>query len=319
MILAGDIGGTKTHLALMNGKQVVYDEKFKSRDYSNLNDIVHHFLEKTGEKVERACFGIAGPIRDGRCQATNLPWVVDAKELGREMKTNVVFLLNDLEANAYGIRTLNAQELYTLNEGAQDSVGNQVLISAGTGLGEAGLYWDGKMHHPFPCEGGHSDFAPRNELEMELLRWMHKIYGGHVSYERALSGPGLHHLYLFLTEMRLETPDEEGFEDVDPPKAITERALNNQSKACVRALRWFVSLYGGEAGNLALKMLSLGGVFIGGGIAPKILPFLKERDFMRAFCDKGRFAKLLSQIPIKVILNENTALLGAAYYAQEKG
>lgn len=319
MILAGDIGGTKTHLALMQGKQVLQDEKFKSRDYANLNEIVRHFLERSGKKVERACFGIAGPIREGRCQATNLPWMVDAKELRKEIKTDTVFLLNDLEANAYGIRTLEPEEFYPLNEGDLNASGNQVLISAGTGLGEAGLYWDGRKYHPFPCEGGHSDFAPRNELEMELLRWMHKIYGGHVSYERILSGPGLHHLYLFLTEMRLETPDEEGFSDFDPPKAITERALNKRCKACIRALRWFVSLYGSEAGNLALKMLSLGGVFIGGGIAPKILPFLKERDFMRAFCDKGRFAKLLSQIPVKVILNENTALLGAAYYAQEKG
>jgi glucokinase len=315
MILAGDIGGTKTHLALFEKGTIVAEEKYASREFPSLSDILALFLRKQGV-VKKACFGIAGPIKEGRCKATNLPWIVDAQELENALKIDAVFLINDLEANAYGIRSLSDEEFFTLNEAAPSSLGNQVLISAGTGLGEAGIYWDGTKHHPFACEGGHSDFSPQTELEMELLRYLRKKFG-HVSWERLLSGPGIYNLYRFLIDLRLETPTED-FGEEDPAKVITERAVKKECKTCVRTLKWFTALYGAEAGNLALKMLALGGVYIGGGIAPKILSALQEKEFMKAFIDKGRFSTLLSQIPVKVILNENTALLGAERYAQEK-
>lgn len=314
MILAGDIGGTKTHLALFENGKIVAEEKFASQEHKGLSEIVNIFLNK--KSVKKACFGIAGPIQNGKCQATNLPWVIESEELIQELKTNHVFLINDLEANAYGIKALPEDQFFTINEGSPHIFGNQALISAGTGLGEAGLYWNGKEHHPFACEGGHADFAPRNEIEMELLRYLRKKFK-HVSYERILSGAGIVNLYQFLVELRLEKGSID-FEGEDPARIITQRALKKECRACVRALRWFVSIYGAEAGNLALKILAIGGVYIGGGIAPKILPALKEKDFLDSFVEKGRFSSLLSQIPIKVILNENTALLGAERYAQEK-
>ena len=311
MILAGDIGGTKTHLALYQGNQCLYDEKYLSGNFDSLLDIVKQFLSSRTETVSCASFGIAGPVRDGECRATNLPWVINAEHLSKELKIGQVFLINDLEANAWGLRALSAEEFVVLNEGKPQH-GHAALIAAGTGLGEAGIFWDGKKRVPFGCEGGHVDFAPRNELEMELLRYLHKRYG-HVSYERVLSGPGLHNLYRFLVEMRLE--NEEDF-TLDP-KVITERALTGKSRACKRALEWFVSLYASEAGNLALKMLAVGGVYLGGGIVPKILPFFQGQEFMKAFTAKGRFAPLLAEIPVRVILNDNTALLGTVEYAKE--
>lgn len=316
MILAGDIGGTKTHLALLESGKILSQEKYPSKDYPGLGEIVLEFLQKTKAKVGRSCFGIAGPIRDGKCQATNLPWMIDSEDLKKELKTDAVFLINDLEANAYGIKCLGPDEFFTLNEGNPNAAGNQALIAAGTGLGEAGLYWDGKEHHPFACEGGHSDYAPLTEMDMELLRYLHKRFG-HVSFERLLSGPGLYNIYRFLTDLRLEKEVDFGLGDA--AKIITERALKKECKTCVHTLNYFVKIYGNEAGNLALKMLALGGVYVGGGIAPKILDALKEKTFMEAFVDKGRFKELLSGIPVKVILNEHTALLGAAFYAEKKG
>lgn len=315
MILAGDIGGTKTHLALFEKGKIFKEEKYASKEFASLAEILVLFLKKS-DSPKKACFGIAGPIRNGRCQATNLPWMIDAKELEQKLKIDAVFLINDLEANAYGIKCLSPQEFYLLNEGTPHSLGNQVLISAGTGLGEAGLYWDGEKHHPFACEGGHADFSPQSELDMELLRYLRKKFG-HVSCERILSGPGIYQLYRFLIDLRLESPSED-FGEADPAQVITERALKKECKACMRTLKWFTMLYGAEAGNLALKMLSVGGVYIGGGIAPKILPALKTGDFIKEFVNKGRFSTLLSQIPVKVILNQNTALLGAERYAEEQ-
>lgn len=311
MILAGDIGGTKTHLALYQGNQCIYEEKFLSANFNSLVELVMQFISARTEKINCACFGIAGPVQDGECKGTNLPWVLNAAKISKELNIPQVFLINDLEANAWGLRALSAEEFLILNEGKAVQ-GHAALIAAGTGLGEAGIYWDGKTRNPFACEGGHVDFAPRDELEMELLRYLHKRFG-HVSYERVLSGPGLHNLYRFLVEMRLES--EEDF-TLDP-RVITERALAGKSRACKRAVEWFVSLYASESGNLALKLLSVGGIYIGGGIAPKILPFFKPEAFMKAFTAKGRFASLLAEVPVRVILNDNTALLGAVEYAKE--
>ena len=317
MILAGDIGGTRTRLALFDGLKCVKQEKYFSREHADLASILLLFCPEGADKV---CLGIAGPISNGRVQATNLPWIIDVKDLKKELKTDAVWLINDLEANAYGLRRLLPEQFFTLNTGNPEAKGNAALISAGTGLGEAGLYWDGNKHHPFACEGGHTDFGARDEMEAELWRYLRTQYE-HVSYERVLSGSGLNHMYRFLIDMHLEEESEElklEMLDKDPAKVITDHALNKESKACKRALDWFISIYGSEAGNLALKHLAVGGIYVGGGIAPKILNAMKEGNFMQGFTAKGRFSELLKAIPVKIILDENTALLGAAEYAYEK-
>ncbi|MDN3506073.1 MAG: glucokinase [Simkaniaceae bacterium] len=319
VILAGDIGGTKTHLALFEEGEKRFDAKFKSSEHENLRSIVKEFLgANPGYPVERACFGIAGPIQDRKCKATNLPWIIDADLMEREVGIAHVSLINDLEANAFGINCLKGDEFFTLNEGKKHE-GNAALISAGTGLGEAGLYWDGKEYHPFACEGGHCSFAAENEIEYRLWKYLRKQYD-HVSFERILSGPGLTNVYRFLIDEGLEKEEEhvkKAMEEADPSYVITEMGMKSMSVACERALDLFVSIYGSEAANLALKMLSVGGLYIGGGIAPKILNELAEGSFMKRFVQKGRFTSLLLGIPVKVVLNEHTALLGAAYYAQK--
>jgi glucokinase len=316
-ILAGDVGGTKTHLSLFEGKNLISDAKYPSQAHKSLLEIVQQFLSSQEKKVDAACFGVAGPVRDGRCHTTNLPWIIDSRILSRELKIRNLFLINDLEANAHGILELPEEEFSILNVG-NHQMGNQALIAAGTGLGEAGIYWDGKTHHPFACEGGHTDFAPRDEIDVELWRFL-KAKNPHVSYERVVSGPGFLDLFNFFIEKGYEKKPmwlKSTIEDL--PKVITEKGLRKECPVCLRTLNWFISLYGSEAGNVALKFLSLGGLYVGGGIAPKILSALKEGEFMKAFKAKGRFEELLTTVPVKVILNENTALLGAAAYARKK-
>lgn len=317
MILAGDIGGTHTRLALFSEQgelTLSSEQKFSSREFRGLEEIVQKFL--AGRHILKACFGVAGPVRRQRCQATNLPWVIDAASLGRAFCAPVR-LLNDLEANAYGLNALKSDELGLIQRGTPQA-GNRALIAAGTGLGEAGLFWDGTTHHPFACEGGHTDFAPRNALEIDLFNHLHEEHD-HVSYERVVSGPGLYALYQFLVDTGREQalPDTEAQMKLqDPSTVVSERGLARIDTACVRALEWFVSLYGAEAGNLALKFLALGGIYIGGGIAPRLVSLLKSEIFLTAFSQKGRFKALLESIPIHVILNDNTALLGAGWFAR---
>lgn len=320
--IAGDIGGTKTHLALFDNKNpqhILKQKKYPSQNFASLEEIVFDFL-KDENPINTGCFGIAGPIENGRCRATNLPWFIDAEEMAKKLNISKVYLINDLEANAWGLGWLKEEELLILNEGRKDSIGNQALIAAGTGLGEAGMYWDGNKHHPFPCEGGHCDFGPSDEEQIELWRYLKGQYK-HVSYERILSGPGLISLYKFLIHTGREKEAESTKQAMlvdNPSKIITDKALSKECKVCERALDLFVYIYGEEAGNLALKLLSLGGLFIGGGIAPKIMSVMKQGLFMKGFLSKGRLAHVLSQMPIKLILNENTALLGASRYATEK-
>ncbi len=319
LILAGDIGGTKTNLALYemrSGKvHSLAEETFPSASQESLNAIVKNFRAIHTAKISHACFGIAGPVKDGACITTNLPWNVDAASLAKDLSLANISLINDLEANAYGIQALKEEDFLQLNPG-NNSNGNAAIIAAGTGLGEAGLYWDGSSHHIFACEGGHVDFAPQTNEEIALLQMLQKVYG-HVSYERILSGPGINTLYEFILQQ------DKGHGALNFPKGkdraavICEHALLGDSQLCVRALKLFVSIYGAAASNLALKMMAWGGVFIGGGIAPKILPLLQEGLFMHAFLDKGRFSKLLKQIPVRVILNEKTAVLGASIYASK--
>lgn len=321
MILAGDIGGTNTRLAVFEPGEdrlkPVVTEIFPSRQYNRLDDIVKKFLLHHGLPITRACFGIAGPTKQGRSTTSNLAWVVDAGRLSQVLHLKTVDLINDLEANAFGIAALTAEDFLVLQEGVPDSAGNAAIISAGTGLGEGGLYWDGHQHHPFASEGGHADFAPRNELEIELLRYLLTLYP-RVSYERVLSGPGLYNMYQFFRFLQNEPePDwlSEQLRQRDPAAVISQTALEGRCQVCVESLDLFVSIYGAEAGNLALKVMATGGVFIGGGIAPKIVQKLKGPKFLEAFVEKGRMKSLLGDMLVRVILNDKTALIGAARYA----
>ena len=326
MILAGDIGGTKTTLAFFtidwDRLKHNLETTYHSRDYGSLDEIIRKFVSMNSLHVEHACFGVAGPVKEGRCEATNLPWVVDAEILTTEVGIDRVWLINDLEATGYGIKELEPKDFIILNNGADDAKGNAAVIAAGTGLGEAGLFWDGKQYFPFACEGGHADFAPRNELEMELLSHLLKHYS-HVSYERVLSCPGLFNIYSFLRETgrygkEPELLTEKISRGDDPSSAVSEAALEGSCELCVKAMNIFVSIYGAEAGNLALKALATAGVYVGGGIAPKIIKKLTDGNFMKAFISKGRMEHLMQEMPVSVILNDKTALLGAARYAALK-
>lgn len=319
MILAGDIGGTKTNLALFDGspREPVCLETYPSDEHDGLESMLEAFLEAHPATVERAAFGIAGPVRDGRVEKVNLAWPVEARSVAEILGLERVGLVNDLEANAWGIAVLGPEDVTVLNEGDPDATGNQAVIAAGTGLGEAGLYWDGEHHHVFPSEGGHTDFAPRNELQVELFLYLAARLR-HVSYERVCSGMGLANIYGFLAERRT-TPEPEWLREElatgDPGAAIGAAALEDRDQVCVEALDLMLSIYGAEAGNLMLKLLATGGVWIGGGIAPRVLPKLEQSAFMREFVGKGRFRRLLEATPVRVILNDRTALFGAAVYA----
>ncbi len=322
MILAGDIGGTNTRLAFFEGTpdrlQPVHIEIYPSPQFSGLEEIVRKFLSTHAVPVNAACFGLPGAVVNGRVEATNLPWVVDSRQMAGELGIASITLINDLFANAHGIALLEESDFVVLNPGVASSTGNRALVSAGTGLGEAGLYADGRGgYHPFPSEGGHTDFAPRNDLELDLLRYMMGRFE-HVSYERVLSGPGLHNIYLFLRDTgRGEEPAwlADQIAQGDPSAAISKSALEGTSAICVQALDIFVSIYGAEAGNLALKMLATGGVYVGGGIAPKIIRKLSSTAFMKSFTAKGRAGGLLKDFPVRVITNDKTALLGAGRVA----
>jgi glucokinase len=322
LVLAGDIGGTKTNLALFSVRgEKLHSESvrtFQSKRYSGLIPVLQEFLAGSDRAIDTASFGIAGPVVDGKVKTPNLPWMIDTAEVRRALKLEAVTLLNDLEAAAYGIVTLENDEFCTLNEGTMRHSGNKALIAAGTGLGQAILYDDGLHVHPLASEGGHGDFAPRNELEIELLRYLIGRFG-HVSYERVLSGPGLFNIYRFLKDVRgIEEPkwltDRLAAAD-DASAVISKAALAGEAEICVKTLDLFVSVYGAEAGNLALRAKSVRGLYVGGGIAPKLLDKLKDGAFMRAFVDKGRYTDLLAATPVQVVLNEQAALRGAAYYA----
>lgn len=326
VVLAGDIGGTKTNLGLFRmGKrrpipQVI--ETYSSQKATNLESIVEQFLDKHQVPIRSGCFGIAGPVRNGRCKATNLPWEVSEVRLKRRFKWTRARLMNDLAATGLAVPLLSGREICSLNKQRVTRRENVGLIAPGTGLGIALLIWKDGQYFPVPSEGGHSDFAPKNEAEIALWQYLHHRLG-HVSYERVLSGPGLFIIYCWLkytgqgSEPRwLAKKMNEG----DPSRAISGAALVEKDPVCVKALNLFVSILGAAAGNLALTGLTRGGIYLGGGIAPKILPKLRDEDlFMKAFIDKGRFAGLLVRIPVRVILNDKAALLGAAHCAFEMG
>ena len=319
-ILAGDVGGTKVHLALYELREGKLNEKremqYPSRQFSGLEQIAQEFLGS--QKVLAACFGVPGPVRDGRLRLTNLPWTLDSRELATGLGIDRVFLINDLEANGYGLAELSDDQIFTLSEGVPSEFGTRALIAAGTGLGEAFLTWDGRSYVPHPSEGGHVEFAPRNEDEIDLLLYLRRKYDGRVSYDRIVTGQGLTNMYDFLRDVRgmqVPAPLAERMAAEDPNAVITELAIAAESPICEKALDLFISAYGAEAGNLALKVFSAGGIYVGGGIAPRIFEKLKEGGFMKAFTDKGRLSPLLVSMPVHVVLESRAALVGAAAYA----
>jgi glucokinase len=323
MILAGDVGGTKTALALFDerdgGLTVVREATLRSHDFESLEAVVGRLLGSDSPgPIDVACFGVPGPVVDGRSVTINLPWEVEEGKLAREIGASRVKLVNDLEAASYGMLGLPASAMTTLQSG-NPKPGPRVLIAAGTGLGEAILVWDGRRHTVMASEGGHADFAPRNEREIELLRFLMREFD-RVSYERVLSGPGLHNIYRFLVEATSRgIPEwlEAKLAAGDPSQVISEVALAGGDPSCVEALDLFVSIYGAEAGNLALKALAIGGVYVAGGIAPKIRSKLEDGRFVAAFRDKGRLASLMASIPVVLALDPRAPLLGAARIGKE--
>jgi len=343
MILAGDIGGTKVHLAIYNfvgGRlKVVRERRFAAQEFASLDAVVETFLADGPDRsdaktqvsearpgapsirrkeIAAACFGCPGPVRDGRLKLTNLPWTLDARDLARSLSIEHVFLINDLEANGYGIPELAPESVFMLHEG-DAAAGHRGLIAAGTGLGEALLIWDGKAHRPIASEGGHCDFAARTDREIALLEYLRRKLHGRVSWERVVSGIGIQNIYAFLRdEEKIDEPAwlRERIATEDPNAVIGACAEDGSSELCHETMQTFAAAYGAEAGNIALKVLATGGMYLGGGIAPKILKTLAGGGFMQAFLDKGRLSPLLETIPVRVILDESCALLGAAAYSE---
>jgi glucokinase len=325
MILAGDIGGTNARLAYFqpqNGHlRLVSERTFPSREHSELGEIVVQFLDDSGAHPDAACFGIAGPVRNGRVETSNLPWVIEQSRLAKQIHLPATLLINDLEASAWGIGALDAGDLVSLNRVTGPAIGNQGVIAPGTGLGEAGLFWDGHRHQVFACEGGHTDFGPQGDLQIELLRFL-KARFGHVSYERILSGPGLVNVYEFLRDEGHGKESDEFaviLKNSDPAAAISRAALDGTHPLAEKALDLWISVYGAEAGNLALKVMATGGLFLAGGISPKVLAKLTGPLFMQSFVDKGRLRPLMEAVPVHVVTNEKAGLLGAARCAAVRG
>src|SRR6202162_5413908 len=300
MILAGEIGATGTRLAAFEKEgsrlQLVVEKTYMSQEHSSLSEIIAAFIKAEGIAAHSACFGVAGPVRRGRSKISNLPWVIDSRDLAKQLKLDSVGMINDLEAYAYGIDALDSKDFVTLNEGSEDAEGNRAVISARTGLGVAGLYWDGYRHHPFGCAGGHSDFAPRNALEMELFRHILKKHG-HASSERILSGPGIKTIYDFLRDSKkAEEPawlKQEMEKSHDAPALISKMALEKKAPICDQTMSVFVSAYGAKAGDYALNFMATGGIFVCGIIAARNLAKMKDPVFMESFLSKGRMRALL--------------------------
>jgi glucokinase len=326
MLLAGDIGATKTNLGIYSpekgSREPLVQSTFPSPKYSSLETLTREFLNTADVKVDSASFGIAGPVIKGQAKTTNLPWVIDEVQLRKTLHLSSVRLLNDLEAIAYGVTILGPEDLHTLNTGMPILGSTLAVIAPGTGLGEAFLTWNLTRYQAHASEGGHADFGPTNPVEMDLLQYLHDKFG-HVSYERICSGHGLPSIYAFLKDRGYAVEQDWLAEQLkavdDPTPLIVDVALDKERpcELCIATLRIFVSVLGAEAGNLALKVLATGGVYLGGGIPPRIIPALEDKDFMESFTGKGRFSELLARVPVHVIMNPKIALIGAAYYGLE--
>jgi glucokinase len=321
VILAGDVGGTKCNLALFaekNGKlHVVFKQRFASKDFARFDLIIKEFTRQaaphlTDEKVRAAGFGVAGPVINNRIHATNLPWVIDADSLAKELGVKTIALMNDLGATGHSLDHLPAEDFVVLNQGTPVQGASRALLGAGTGLGQSILFWDDSRYRVVPSEGGHSDFAPHTDEQIELLKFMRKRYP-QVSWELILSGRGFRTIHEFLSSSVKHPIFEDP--DADPAPFITKSGLSKECSVCVQTLDLWTAIYGAEAGNLALKVLALGGVYVAGGIAIKILPKMQDGTFFNAFRDKWHFAEMLSNVPVSVVLNESAPLIGAAYEA----
>lgn len=324
-VLVGDIGGTKTGLAVAevdgDGVALHLERRYPSAEFASLGDIVERFVTETGAACELGSFAVAGPVVDDRSKTTNLPWELDARALADRLGLRRARLLNDLEAVAWGIAALGASDLATLQigqggEAPAAAEGNACVIAAGTGLGEAGLYWDGERHRAFATEGGHTDFAAIDEREFALLGQLQKRYG-HVSWERVVSGMGIGNLYVFLADWHQAAHPPAVAEAIESDGDLAAAVATSAAAGCpvsIETMDLFALLYGREAGNMGLKHMALGGVFLGGGIAPKNLDLLRRGGFMQGFLDKGRMRPLMERMPVKVILEPRTPLLGAARF-----
>ena len=322
MILAGDIGGTKTLLAVFDEQTCVAKHRFESANYATFDKLLADFLALIPDVViDTACLGVAGPIVNGDCETTNLPWKLTCREIGEQLKTSKVKLLNDLEAAAWGVLSLPENEFVSLNPKAKPQIGNCAVLAAGTGLGEAIIFHDGKSHHVIANEGGHCDFAPTNEQQIALLSFMQARYPDHVSYERLVSGVGIVAIYEFLKQsedyaISANELDEQLQTADDVAAIIGAAAVANSDALCTATLQLFSRIYGAEAGNLALKCLPYGGVYLAGGIAAKCLPVLQQGDFLEGFLAKGRYRNALEKIAVNVCMQPEVGLLGALYFAQ---
>jgi glucokinase len=325
-LLVGDIGGTKTGLAVAQadsgGIILSHERRYPSQEFASLGDVIARFLDETGARCTLGSFAIAGPVVDDCSRTTNLPWEVDARAIAVRFGFSQARLLNDLEAVAWGIAALGEEDLAVLHPGAPDAVGNACVVAAGTGLGEAGLYWDGQAHHPFATEGGHTDFAPTDEREFALLNHLQRRIG-RVSWERVVSGMGIANIYQFLVSRHNvghpSAVDDAIDGDGDIAAAIAIEAANAGCPVCMETMELFATLYGREAGNMGLKQMALGGVYLGGGIAPKNLELLRRGGFIEGFLDKGRMRPLMERMPVNVILQPRTPLLGAARFMVCRG
>jgi glucokinase len=321
-LLAGDLGGTKTNLALFSTEKgeldLIREQKYASRDYANFSEIIQHFISESRDTPpQRICIGVAGPVVKGKVELTNLSRELSEDEIRQNTGIHAVALINDLEATAYGLATLTPEQLTTLHRGAADNNGNMAIIAPGTGLGMAGLYWDGEYHHPFPTEGGHTDFAPRTDLDILLLRYLQEKYDI-VSWERLISGPGIYDIYQFLRDIKgMEEPVElrGAMNAGDPSAEISKAAIAGRVPVCVKTMELFVRYLARESCNLVLKMKSTGGLFLGGGIPPKIAALLETGEFYHHYMQGDRMAELLARVPIHIVNNDKSALWGAAFYA----
>ena len=317
-ILAGDVGGTKTNIALYRadrkGLTLLRESRYTSKEYHSLKEIISQFA--VNELPDKFCMAVAGPVLNGKVKLTNLSWDLDSTVMSGELKVPINFI-NDLEANAYGLAGMHSSELAAIHSSDLSGSGNIAMISPGTGLGEAGLYFDGKKYHPFAAEGGHSDFAPRTEQDVQLWRYLQKQFG-HVSWERVISGPGIHNIFLYLTTVEQkpisDALQKELREAEDPSAVISNAALHQDDPVCIETIQLFSKYLAVEAASLVLKLKSTGGCYLGGGIAPKVLSFLQSATWYQEFISAGRMEPLLKQVPVYVILNSKAALLGAAYY-----
>jgi glucokinase len=322
-LLSGDIGGTKTRLALLERGardwEISEEQTYPSGDYGTLTEIVREFLETLDNAPGAAGFGLAGPIHQRRCRITNLPWLIDADEMEKELGIPKVTLLNDLEAIAWGLSALRDEDMATLQPGGDQPRGNRSIIAPGTGLGEAGLYWDGARYQPFATEGGHCSFAPATPQQFEFLQYLRNTLCRRPAWEDVVSGPGLVSIYSFLLQRANASPPEwftRAQREGDPAAAIARKADSGQDPIAVEGIEEFVRFLGAEAGNLALKHMATAGLYIGGGIAPKILPWLQRPMLLQNFSDKGKMQRLMETIPVRVILNDRVALYGPALFLE---